>query len=95
MLYNLNMDNLIYIDSSKARGNFSDILNSVFTDKKTYVIKKSGIPVAKIISLEENNIEKDEFMNFAGMLSEKKGDKILKMIKTGRNDGSRLKSKLL
>lgn len=95
MLYNLCMNNIVYIDSSKARGNFSDILNSVFTDKKTYVIKKSGIPVAKIVSLEKDSIETDEFMNFAGMLSEKKGNKILKMIKTGRNDGSKLKSKLL
>ncbi len=86
------MNTLIYIDSSKARSNFADILTDVFNNKKTFIINRSGIPVAKIVSLEKDN---DEFMNFAGMLSEKKADKILKKIKTGRNDGSRLKSKLL
>lgn len=95
MLYNLYMNNLVYINSSKARGNFSDILNSVFTDKKTYVIKKSGIPVAKIVSLETNCIVNDDFMNFAGMLTTEEGDKILKMVKKGRSDGSKLKNKLI
>ena len=93
MLYNLGMNNLIYIDSSKARGNFSDILNSVFTDKKTYVIKKSGIPVAKIVSLEKN--KSDNLMDFAGILTEKEADKLIKKIKTGRNDGSKFKNKLI
>lgn len=88
------MNNLVYIDSSRARDNFSSILNSVFNDKKTYVVKKSGIPVAKI-SYIEDSVQKDNFMEFAGMLSEDEGDKILKMIKTGRNDKSRLKNKLV
>ena len=95
MLYNDLMNTPIYIDSSKVRNNFANVLNSVFENKKTYIISKSGIPVAKIVSLEKDNTERDEFMDFAGMLSEKKADKILKMVKTGRNDGSKLKSKLL
>lgn len=89
------MNNLIYIDSSKARENFSNILNSVFNDRKTYVVKKSGIPMVKIDYFEKNNNEKDDFMSFAGMLSEKEGNKILKIIKTGRNDKSKLKKKLI
>ncbi len=92
MLYNLIMNNLIYIDSSKARGNFSDIINSVFTDKKIYVIKKSGIPVAKISYFDDN--KKNNFIDFAGMLTEKEADKLLKKVKTGRNDGSKFKNKL-
>ena len=61
-MYNLSMNNLIYIDSSKVRNNFSSILNSVFKNKKTYVIRKSGIPVAKISYIEEVG-KKDNFIN--------------------------------
>lgn len=93
MLYNLDMNNLIYIDSSKARGNFSDILNSVFIDKKTYVIKKSGIPVAKIVSFENN--KKENLIDFVGMLTEKEASNLLKKVKTGRNDGSKFRNKLI
>lgn len=84
----------IYIDSSKFRNNFANVLNSVFEDKKTYIINKSGIPVAKIVGLEKDDIKNDGFMDFAGMLTEKEGDKILKMVKEGRRDGSRFKKKL-
>jgi len=89
------MNNLMYIDSSKVRNNFSNILNSVFGDKKTYIIKKSGIPIAKIVSLEKDDIKVDDFMDFAGMLSEKEGETILKRIKKERNDGSKFKNKLI
>ena len=89
------MNTPIYIDSSKARNNFADILNSVFDNKKTYIINKSGIPVAKIVGLDKNDIKNDDFMDLAGMLSEKEGNKILKMVKNSRNDGSKLKNKLI
>ena len=89
------MNTPIYIDSSKARNNFADILNSVFDNKKTYIINKSGIPVAKIVSLEKDDIKNDDFMDFAGMLSEKEGNKLLKIVKKGRSDGSKLKNKLI
>ena len=85
----------MYIDSSKVRNNFSSILNSVFGNKKTYIIKKSGIPVAKIVSLEKDDIKNDDFMDFAGMLSEKEGEAILRIIKKGRSDGSKFKNKLI
>lgn len=39
--------------------------------------------------------KKDKFLDFAGMLSEKEGNKILKMVKNGRNDGSRFKKYLV
>lgn len=87
------MNTPIYIDSSKARNNFANILNSVFNNKKTYIIKKSGIPVAKISFCDKNN--EDKLLDFAGMLSKKEGDKISKMIREGRRDGSRLKKKLI
>ncbi len=89
------MNNLTYLDSSKVRNNFSSILNSVFNNKKTFIVKKSGIPVAKIMSLEKDDIVGDNFMDFAGMLTKKEGEKILKMVKGGRRDGSRLKKKLI
>lgn len=89
------MNNLTYLDSSKVRNNFSSILNSVYNNKKTFVVRKSGIPVAKIMSLEKDDIVDDNFMDFAGMLTKKEGDKILKMIKKGRRDGTKLKNKLI
>ena len=89
------MNTPIYIDSSKARSNFAGILNSVFDNKKTYIINKSGIPVAKIVSLEKNDIKNDDFMDLVGILSEKEGNKLLKIVKDGRNDGSKLKNKLI
>jgi len=89
------MNTPIYIDSSKVRNNFADILNSVFNNKKTYIINKSGIPVAKIVSLDKENLEKDDFMDFAGILTEKEGNKVLKDIKKMRNDGSKFKNKLI
>ena len=89
------MNTPIYIDSSKFRNNFANVLNSVFEDRKTYIINKSGIPVAKIVSLEKDDVKNDDFMSLTGILSEKEGDKISKMIKKGRNDGSKLKSKLI
>ena len=57
------------------------------------MIKKSGIPVAKIVSFEKN--KKDNLMDFAGMLTEKEANKLLKKVKTGRNDGSKFKNKLI
>ena len=80
MLYNRNMNTPVSIDSSKARGNFYDLLNSVYTKNKSYIIKKSGIPVAKLVSINDNVVKKD-FLDFAGMLTEEEGDKLLNQFK--------------
>ena len=82
-----------YVDSSKARENFFKILNSVCKDKKTYVIEKSGIPVAKISCVDE--APKRSFREFAGILTDAEAKRMLKLVKTGRNDGSAKKKYLL
>ena len=51
--------------------------------------------MAKIVSLDKENLEKDDFMDFAGILTEKEGNKVLKDIKKMRNDGSKFKNKLI
>ncbi len=42
------MSNIAVIDASKARNNFFKLLDDVFTNDKTFVIRKAGITVAKL-----------------------------------------------
>lgn len=85
------MDNTITVNSSTARNNFYNLLSSVYVDKKTVVIKKSGVEWGRIVPPAS---KKDVFMSYAGFLTKKEGDKLLKLVKTGRNDGSRKKKYL-
>jgi prevent-host-death family protein len=87
------MNTPVSIDSSKARSNFYDLLNSVYTKNKSYIIKKSGIPVARLVSINDNVVKKD-FLDFAGMLTEEEGNKLLKLVESGRRDGSSKKKYL-
>lgn len=82
-----------YLDSSQARTNFFDILASVYRTNKTYIIKKSGIPVAQICAL-TSNTPPQSIMKYAGILSKAEGSKLLKAVRSGRRDGSALKKKL-
>jgi len=85
------MDNTITVNSSTARNDFYDLLSAVYLNKKTVVIKKSGVEWGRIVPPNPN---KDTFMSYAGFLTEKEGDRLLKLVRTGRNDGSRKKKYL-
>ncbi|MFA7301535.1 MAG: hypothetical protein WC069_04450 [Candidatus Shapirobacteria bacterium] len=86
------MDNIIEVNSSTARNDFYTLMNAVYIKNKTVVIKKSGMPIMtwnKIIDK-----PKKSFMDFEGMLTEKEGNRLLKLVESGRRDGSHKKKYL-
>jgi len=96
MLYNEDMGKLITISASKARSDFFNILAAVYMKNKGYLIKKSGIPVAKIVKIEEpvNKKEKVDLMSLAGAWKDIDTDSMIKYIYEGRKDKGKLKRKL-
>ena len=84
--------NLNYIDSSKAREKFFEILREVFEENKVYVIKKDGKPMARISCVDE---PKNDLLRFAGILSDKEAKKMKNLVNSGRKDGSSKKKYLL
>lgn len=90
------MSNLISISSSKARSNFFDILEAVYIKNKGYLIEKSGIPVAKIVRIEEstNKVKKVNLMKLAGAWKDVDTDSMIKYIYEGRSDKGKSTRKL-
>ena len=86
------MNNVITVNSSTARSDFYTLMNAVSTKNKTVVIKKSGVPVMKWTKIEDK--PKKSFVDFAGMLTDEEGDKLLKLVESGRRDGSHKKKYL-
>jgi hypothetical protein len=83
------MNNYTPIDASRARSKFFDILEKVYLKGEIFLVRKSGIPMAKIvkpISLEEGNI-----MDFAGIWKDLDAEKMLGLVKKGREDRGKLK----
>lgn len=86
------MDNITFIDASRARTDFFKILDWVYLHDKSILIKKAGIPIAQISKptlLKKNNI-----MNFAGIWSDINEDKLINIIYEGRKDKTKLKRNL-
>jgi antitoxin (DNA-binding transcriptional repressor) of toxin-antitoxin stability system len=46
-----------YIDSTEARENFASIINDAYATGRTYVVKKHGVPVAKIQKLTNDELD--------------------------------------
>lgn len=86
------MSSLITVDASKARDDFFKILDKVYKEEKEFLIKKSGISVAKITKLKNN----DDFdiMDLAGAWKDVDTKKMIKYIYEGRKDKGELKRKL-
>ncbi|MBU1129788.1 hypothetical protein KKE45_00510, partial [Patescibacteria group bacterium] len=77
------MNGLSYISTSALRNNLADVINDIFSKKVVYIVKKSGIPMVKLTSIDM--VEKsDEFLNFAGILSDKETGGLLKKVRLGR-----------
>ena len=87
------MNTPIPIDASKAREEFFKILDKVYFEDVEFVVKKTGIPVAKI-SKPDSIKSKKNLMEFFGILSDIDAEKIIKYIYEGRKDKGKLKRKL-
>lgn len=84
------MSDTVSIDASKARKEFFKILSEVGLGKKSFLIKKSGVPVARVVSI------KDDFdvMELAGVWKDIDADAMINYIYEGRKDKGGLKRKL-
>jgi hypothetical protein len=87
------MDNMIFVDASRARSNFFNILDSVYLKNKSFLIKKAGIPVAEI-SRPRILLKNKKFFEFAGTWSDIDADEIMNVIYEGRKDRAKLKRNL-
>lgn len=87
------MNNVTFIDASKARTNFFKILDWVYFNDKTILIKKAGIPVAKISKPKSLSIKKN-ILKFAGVWSNINSKKIINLIYEGRKDKNKSKRKI-
>lgn len=85
------MTGLIPIDASYARSDFFNILMRAY-EGETFLIKKGGIPVAKITK--PDLAKKKNILAFAGILKELNEKKIINYIYKARKDPSFLKRKL-
>ena len=86
--------NVIYVDSSKARAEFFDIMRAVYNEGKVFAVKKSGVPMVTISAYDKSQVKKD-FSIYRGILSDDEADKMLELVKKGRKDGSGKKKYLL
>lgn len=73
------MNNYITIDATNARNDFFNILEKVYLDNNSYLIKKSGIPVAEI--RKPRSVTNEDILHFAGIWKGKDGDTIEKYAK--------------
>ena len=87
------MDNIIFVDASKARNDFFNILDSVYLNNKSFLIKKAGIPVAEI-SRPRISSKNKKIFEFAGIWSDINTDEIINIIYEGRKDKPKLKRNL-
>ena len=87
------MDNVTFIDASKARIDFFKILDSVYLKNESFFIKKAGIPVAEISKPKSLSKEKN-ILEFAGIWSDVDNNKIINRIYTARKDNKKFKRKL-
>ena len=86
------MDEFITVEASKARNNFFKILDKVFTEDKTFLVKKSGIAVAEISKPKKG--KKNEILKYAGAWKNLDADKLITYINEGRKDAGKLKRTL-
>lgn len=63
--------------------------------KNPLVKKYSKYSSEQLLKMASGNKDKKEFMDFAGMLTETEGNKLLKLVETGRRDGSSKKKYLI
>jgi len=87
------MDTITFIDASKARTDFFKILDWVYFNDKSFLIKKAGIPVAEITK-PRSLLKRKNILEFAGAWSDIDNKKILSMIYEGRKDRVHLKRKV-
>lgn len=85
------MNNIITVNSSTARKDFYDLLSRAYLKNQTVIIKKSGVEWGRLVPPKTNE---DKFMSYAGFLTDKQADKMLKLVRTGRKDGSSKKKYL-
>ena len=88
------MNDTVYINTSDARNNFANIINAVYLENKNYVVKRSGIPIVKISKIVDTS-KKSGFSNLVGLISDFEAKKMTRLYKKGRDDGSKLKNKLV
>lgn len=87
------MDNIIFIDASKARVDFFKMLDWVYLNNKSFLIKKAGIPVAEITK-PKSLLKRRNILEFAGAWSNIDNKKIINIIYEGRKDKDKSKRKL-
>ena len=87
------MDNITFIDASKARIDFFKILDWVYLKDKSFLIKKAGIPVAEI-SKPKSLLKRKNILQFAGVWSDIDNKKTINIIYEGRKDREKSKRKL-
>ena len=85
------MTDFVPIDASRARNDFFNILMRAYKGE-TFLVKKGGIPVAKISKPELTN--KRNILEFAGALKKLNEKEIINYIYKARKDSSYLKRKL-
>lgn len=84
---------MIFIDASKARSDFFSILDSVYLNGSSFLIKKAGIPVAEI-SRPRTLLNNSDLFKFAGIWSDIDANKIINTIYESRKDQIKLKRKV-
>lgn len=90
--------NPTYIDISYFRSNLSKIAEDVFLRGKTYVVKRSDIPLLEVRKAEEITTVADPWDGVIGgwnkYMTDKEADKLVKEIYKLRKDGSSKKKYL-
>jgi antitoxin (DNA-binding transcriptional repressor) of toxin-antitoxin stability system len=86
------MNKLITVNASDARNDFFGLLDKVYFENKSFLIRKAGVPIARLGKFDEGkNID---IMKFAGMWENIDSEKVKKYIYEGRKDKGKLKRKL-
>lgn len=86
------MNTPIPIDASKARNDFFKLLDKVYFEDVTFIVEKSGIPVAQVVKAKVK--KKKDLMEFYGIWKDIDAEAMKKYIYEGRKDKGKLKRKL-
>lgn len=52
------MNNTVTVSTTELKNNLSDIINSVYYEKKTTIVERHGKPLLKLMPITEKRVEK-------------------------------------
>lgn len=83
------------VSAITLRKKLGEIMDSVYHTGEDVIVERKGKPYIRLSPIKIETKKKGNFLDLAGIITEEEGARMLKMMREGRNDGSRNKKYLL